>query len=597
MGQRDERPKRKIRVFIASPSDLTSERVAFRNHVDLLNLGFGDGAGVEFVALGWEDTLASTGRRSQDVINAEIDSCDVFILAMHRRWGQEAPDSKFASYTEEEFHRALARWRQTRAPEVYVFFKFVDAASEADAGPQLKKVIVFRRELEKTRAVLYKWFGDEKEFEGVVDDHLRAYAKGQLPKVEMVEPTPLPLAAIERVEKAEAEMRRSAEAADAANRKADAEAKRAEAHEMRIAQRAAEASNNGRIEEARADFATLVSAPCSARVLALAFEFYLTAGDLAQAEAVADRLVITSQSESDEALVDALDRLGDIQQSRGDLHAAKRSFTRALEAAPDDEWRAKMWSSLGLIAHARGELDGAERLFRMSLEFNEKLGRLEGIANEYNNLGVIARTRGDLDEAERLHRKGLEIEEKLGRLGGVASAYNNLGLVAVERDDLDEGERLLRKSLELNKRLGRLKGVANQYGNLGVIARARGDLDEAERLLRKSLKIEEQLGRPEGRATDYGNLGQFAMERGDLDKAEGLLRKSLDISEKSGYLEQVAGAYCNLGIIAKERGKVREARELWTKTRDLYAKIGMPKLIKQLDEWLGGLPSDAHPSA
>src|SRR5688572_2084855 len=93
--------KRTIKVFIASPGDLAIERRAFKEVIDQLNDGFADGAGVKFVGLGWEDTLASTGRRSQGVINQDIDRCDVFILTMHRRWGQEAPDAKpYSSYTE-----------------------------------------------------------------------------------------------------------------------------------------------------------------------------------------------------------------------------------------------------------------------------------------------------------------------------------------------------------------------------------------------------------------------------------------------------------------------------------------------------------------
>ena len=49
---------RKISVFIASPSDLAIERRLFRDAIHQLNIGFGDGADVEFEALGWEDTLA-----------------------------------------------------------------------------------------------------------------------------------------------------------------------------------------------------------------------------------------------------------------------------------------------------------------------------------------------------------------------------------------------------------------------------------------------------------------------------------------------------------------------------------------------------------
>jgi len=109
------------------------------------------------------------GRRTQSVINREVDSCDVFVLALHRRWGQEAPDSEYSSYTEEEFHLAWKRFGETGAPEIFVFFKLVDAASIADPGPQLAKVLQFRRSLEETRSVLYRSFEDAEQFGVEVD--------------------------------------------------------------------------------------------------------------------------------------------------------------------------------------------------------------------------------------------------------------------------------------------------------------------------------------------------------------------------------------------------------------------------------------------
>jgi hypothetical protein len=72
--------RHEYRVFIASPGDVVAERRAFKDRIDELNAGFGDGAGVVFIPLGWEDTLASTGRRIQSVINRDIDACDVFVL-------------------------------------------------------------------------------------------------------------------------------------------------------------------------------------------------------------------------------------------------------------------------------------------------------------------------------------------------------------------------------------------------------------------------------------------------------------------------------------------------------------------------------------
>ena len=63
--------KRMIRVFIASPGDLAVERRAFKDVIDELNDGFGDGAGVTFEA------LAVMTRRSQGLINQEIDRREI----------------------------------------------------------------------------------------------------------------------------------------------------------------------------------------------------------------------------------------------------------------------------------------------------------------------------------------------------------------------------------------------------------------------------------------------------------------------------------------------------------------------------------------
>ena len=131
---------------------------------------------------------------------------------MYRRWGQAAPDAQpYSSYTEEEFHRAFARWQKKRrgkpqAPEIFVFFKHIDSASLADAGPQLQKVLDFRKSLEESRQVLYHGFANEAEFQAEVDRHLRAFAKGELPPANAPrDKVLLPLAVIAEVQKEKAE--------------------------------------------------------------------------------------------------------------------------------------------------------------------------------------------------------------------------------------------------------------------------------------------------------------------------------------------------------------------------------------------------------
>ena len=271
-----------------------------------------------------------------------------------------------------------------------------------------------------------------------------------------------------------------------------------------------------------------------------------------------------------------------IEWLKAALTAARRLDDAAMEAAH--------LGNLGLIYERRGDLDKAEEMQRKSLEIDEKLGSVEGMANDYGSLGLIYQTRGDLDEGERLYRKALEIDEKLGRLQGMASVYGNLGSIFEQRGDLDEAERMYGKALEIDEKLGRLEGMANAYGNLGIIYQTRGDLDQAEQMHCKSLEIEEKLGRLEGMAADYGNLGNIYQTRGDLDKAEQMQRKALEINEKLGRLEGMANQYGNLGLIFEQRGDGNGARRLWTQARDLYARIGMPHMVDKVQGWLDGLP-------
>jgi len=249
-------------------------------------------------------------------------------------------------------------------------------------------------------------------------------------------------------------------------------------------------------------------------------------------------------------------------------------------------------NELAYIFNSLGDLTKSEESIRKSLEIEEKLGLLEGMAGDYGNLGLIYRMRGDLDKAEQMHRKALEIKERLGLQEGMAIDYGNLGLIYQTRGELDKADQMHRKSLEIEEKLGRIEGMASDYGNLGMVYQTRGDLDKAEQMHRKSLEIEEKLGRIEGMASDYGNLGLIYRMRGELDKAEQMHRKSLEIDEKLGLLEGMANQYGNLGVIYEERGDLKKAKEYWEKAVELYKKIGMPQMVKKVEEWIEGMMND-----
>ena len=98
---------RAYRIFIATPGGLEMERETFRRVVSEYNETDALPRSVQFVPVGWEDTLASVGR-PQALINQDLHTCDYFLIALWDRWGSP-PDHEgvHSSGTEEEFDEAL----------------------------------------------------------------------------------------------------------------------------------------------------------------------------------------------------------------------------------------------------------------------------------------------------------------------------------------------------------------------------------------------------------------------------------------------------------------------------------------------------------
>lgn len=130
----------------------------------------------------------------------------------------------------------------------------------------------------------------------------------------------------------------------------------------------------------------------------------------------------------------------------------------------ESEEEAMVLGNLGLIYRRKGDLDKAEDMHNKSLEIEKKLGRLEGMANQYGNLGLIYKDRGDLDKAEEMHKKALEIDKTIGRLEGQAIRYANLGLIYEQWGDISKTKEYWEKALGLYKKIGMTREVEEVQG-------------------------------------------------------------------------------------------------------------------------------------
>lgn len=166
------RDERVVVVLVASPSDLEPERSRLEEVIRELNLAWSRTLLLRLELVRWETHgYPGIGEDAQDVLNRElIDAPDIFIGLMWGRYG--TPAGRAGSGTEEEFTRALARYRKDPA-SVQIMFYFKDAPlSPSEIDPeQLARVQKFRMSL-GTEGALYWKFVTLEEFERLLRLHL-----------------------------------------------------------------------------------------------------------------------------------------------------------------------------------------------------------------------------------------------------------------------------------------------------------------------------------------------------------------------------------------------------------------------------------------
>ncbi len=138
---------RLYQVFLASPGDVDAERELAADAIEELNITHGPLGNYRLELLRWETHAAPNAGRPQQVINDMIDTYDLFVGIMWKRFG--TPTGVAESGTEEEFQRAYARWERNQALALMFFFsqkKVPPAASRQDLEQQTK-VLGFKESL------------------------------------------------------------------------------------------------------------------------------------------------------------------------------------------------------------------------------------------------------------------------------------------------------------------------------------------------------------------------------------------------------------------------------------------------------------------
>jgi len=164
-----------IRAFIASPGGLEAERRAAFSAAAEINRTVARQLNGRLELIGWEETISGIGR-PQALINADMETCELFIGVMWSSWGSRPSiDGPYTSGFEEEFELSRERFERTQSPEMAMFFKDVEPAQKRDPGEELKKVLGFQEKLRNEKKFLYATFATDDDFAARVREFLSVH--------------------------------------------------------------------------------------------------------------------------------------------------------------------------------------------------------------------------------------------------------------------------------------------------------------------------------------------------------------------------------------------------------------------------------------
>lgn len=169
---------RLLRVVVASPADVQSERDVLPTVIEEVNRGVATDRGLRLELSRWE-TDAHPGFHldgPQGLIDPilNITDCDLLIGIFWKRFGTPTADGKTG--TEHEFGLAHEAWRQKESPQIFVYFnqKPYAPASKAETE-QWGQVLEFKDRFPKEG--LWWPYKGKTEFEKLVRNHLTNYIR------------------------------------------------------------------------------------------------------------------------------------------------------------------------------------------------------------------------------------------------------------------------------------------------------------------------------------------------------------------------------------------------------------------------------------
>ena len=174
-------PLKKLRVFVASPSDVANERAKVETVVASLKR-LADRYGVTLETIDWRKVVPDMGRPQQVIFDQlKPETWDVFIGILWHRFGtppggmDPRRQKEYLSGTEEEFRVAHGLWQKHKKPRI-MMYRCIRPINPGALDPdQLKRVDEFFKQFDANKGEtpgLYQQFDSTESFEQLLRENL-----------------------------------------------------------------------------------------------------------------------------------------------------------------------------------------------------------------------------------------------------------------------------------------------------------------------------------------------------------------------------------------------------------------------------------------
>ncbi|MBT1610287.1 DUF4062 domain-containing protein [Curtobacterium poinsettiae] len=458
-----------LKIFVATPGDLQTEREAVKGGVAEWNLAHG-AVGVQFEVIGWERSRG-TAQRAQGAINQLISESHFMLVIFKERWGTEPGSSwGYTSGTEEELFQGLLELGQADQLMRDVWVAFTPAADPDPAVVALKQQIIDRH------VMLFESPADVPDLKNKLRDRLEGWASHFATKrprhVELVASSGTEMLRAARL-RIEGEKLVELGQSEAGQAKLEQSAKVGGPREQLAYAR--QLARKGALEEAHA-------------VTQVAIEQSLEADG---------GLFSTAAAEAFAAQAGVLRR-------QGKTHDAIGRFAQALTLVPDEgpdssRVRCRILDDIGLAHKAQKDTGRAKIAFEDSLAERRMNGNRYDISQSLINLARLAVEEHDLVQARTYSDEALSLLDRVAPTALHANAQTLAAQLHLRQGALGEGIDHASRARALNRQFGSANGEAIALLVLAQCYRAAGELERAAMSARACLEINEQIGNEGGR--------------------------------------------------------------------------------------------------